>query len=306
MHSRRSCGDPGFFTHRPGRTGTRRRRSFRERELPRPRSLPQRSTHAETGGWLIAEVSLGVTGAGSLAIITSSEDYLFAAGKKHAVAEKLASARHAGKILLAEDLEMSEELMDPRDVVHLEDAVRCEGTTGILGTGRSARFTSPLLDLTSYYEPLMLAGTAAVMLGLDPSRLSSFTPLPGRMAEEYAGNILVIDNANSGTNAGTTIEAARYARKRSGSDELTLVIGQAEGDGRVCENFPVDQIVSAVNEIRPARIVWVGKVPGPETPHYATISPLIVACTGTFEEGYSAAKEKTHSGSIVLAVKTWR
>jgi len=263
----------------------------------------------ETGGWLIAEVSLGVTGAGSLAIITSSEDYSFAAGKKHALAEKIASARHARKNLVAEEIEVSEELMDPRDVVHLDDVARCEGTIGILGTGRSARFTNPLLDLKSYYEPLMLAGAAAVMLGLDPSKLSSFTALPGRMAEEHTGNsgkILVIDNANSGTNAATTIEAAQYARKRSGSDELTLVIGQAEGDGKVCENFPAEQILSAIREIRPARIVWVGPVPLPGTPNYDEVVPLIVARAATFEEGYSAAKEKTQSGSIVLAVKTWR
>jgi len=39
----------------------------------------------EMAGWLIAEISLGVTGAGDLAIITSPEDYPFARGKKHAI-----------------------------------------------------------------------------------------------------------------------------------------------------------------------------------------------------------------------------
>src|SRR5208337_4268320 len=45
------------------------------------------------GGWLVAEESLGVTGAGDLAIITSPLDYRCAAGKKSALAEKVASAQ---------------------------------------------------------------------------------------------------------------------------------------------------------------------------------------------------------------------
>jgi len=260
-------------------------------------------------GWLIAEVSLGVTGAGSLAIITSAEDYLFAAGKKHALATKITSARHARKILFGEGIELDDELFEPRDVVRLDEVARVEGSTALIGAGRAARFTNPLLALKSYREPLLLAGTAAVMLGFDPKMLSSFTALPGRMAEERAGdsgNILVIDNANSGTNAATTIEAARYARARSGNYELTLVIGQAEGDGRVCENFPADQIRLAVDAIQPTRIVLVGPEPYPGEQDSAGREPLIAARAATLEEGYSAALANTQSGSVVLAVKTWR
>ncbi|MDD1704284.1 MAG: coenzyme F430 synthase [Methanoregula sp.] len=260
-------------------------------------------------GWLIAEVSLGVTGAGSLAIITSGEDYPFAAGKKKALATKIASARHARKVLLGEGIELDDELFEPRDVVRLDEVARVEGSTALLGAGRGARFTSPLLELKAYREPLLLAGTAAVMLGCDPKKLSSFTALPGRMAEVRvgdSGNILVIDNANSGTNAVTTIEAARYARARSGNEELTLVIGQAEGDGKVCENFPTDQIRLALDAIRPARIVLVGPESYPQDQHSAGWEPLIAARAATLEEGYFAALAKTQSGSVVLAVKTWR
>ena len=42
-------------------------------------------------GWLVAEISLGVTGAGDLAIITSPDNYPFARGKKSAIYEKIAS-----------------------------------------------------------------------------------------------------------------------------------------------------------------------------------------------------------------------
>ena len=53
------------------------------------------------GGWLVAEESLGVTGAGDLAIITSPLDYRCAAGKKSALAEKVASAQKSRQLLVA-------------------------------------------------------------------------------------------------------------------------------------------------------------------------------------------------------------
>ena len=56
-------------------------------------------------GWLIAEESLGVTGAGDLAIITSPDDYLCAAGKKSALKEKAASAQKSRRLLMAVSLE---------------------------------------------------------------------------------------------------------------------------------------------------------------------------------------------------------
>ena len=56
-------------------------------------------------GWLIVEESLGVTGAGTLAILTSNEDYSFASGKKSAVKAKLASAKHCRHLLLAENIQ---------------------------------------------------------------------------------------------------------------------------------------------------------------------------------------------------------
>ena len=73
-------------------------------------------------GWLIAEESLGVTGAGDLAIITSSEDYTFANGKKCAIKAKIASAAHAKRVLVADGI-----FCDYENVVHIEDVARCEG-----------------------------------------------------------------------------------------------------------------------------------------------------------------------------------
>src|SRR5208337_464005 len=178
------------------------------------------------GGWLIAEESLGVTGAGDLAIITSPSDYRCAAGRKSALAGKIASAQKSRHLLLAPGVPV----VAHTTAVRLDDVARVSGTTcTITLDGKTAGFTSPLLARTGYRIPLALAGTAALMLGYDPAPLCSFEEVAGRMSARKQGNILVIDNANSGTTAKTTIEAARYARACAGSPGITLVIGTIEG-----------------------------------------------------------------------------
>ena len=75
-------------------------------------------------GWLIVEESLGITCSGTLGIITSDEDYFFAAGKKSALGIKVASAQQCKLLLLAKNI--------PGDnlerVVHIEDVAASEGT----------------------------------------------------------------------------------------------------------------------------------------------------------------------------------
>jgi hypothetical protein len=144
----------------------------------------------------------------------------------------------------------------------------------------------------------MLAAAAGCELSADPARLSSFPAIPGRMSESCEGSIRTIDNANSGTNASTTIDAAGYARKISGTDEITLVIGQEAG--AVCEGFPAGEIMAAVSRIRPARLILVGDAGIEE---YAGIP---VTRAGTLAEGTAIARSTTKQGSIVLSVKCWR
>jgi UDP-N-acetylmuramyl pentapeptide synthase len=257
----------------------------------------------ECGGWLVAEESLGVTGAGTLAIITSDEDYRFAAGKKTAVAVKLASAALSGQLVITGNLPRQ----DRSGVVHTDDIVSCEGTAcRVSFREKEYRFSTPLLLLPSYRTPLCLAAAAAAILGIDPAPLATFPAVPGRMSTTLAAGILTVDNSNSGTNAATTLDAVRYARILSGKPEITLVIGQAAGDGKVCEGFPPAQVLSVINEAGPARVIWVGDLPGPEMPENRQIHSLISAQAASLEEGYSLAKDNTLSGSIVLAVKTWR
>ena len=254
-------------------------------------------------GWLIVEESLGITCSGTLGIITSEEDYFFAAGKKSALMTKVASAQLCKQLLLARNI--------PADylerVVHTEDVATCEGIECSLTlNGKTCRFSNPLLALPGYHSPLMLAAVAAMLMGIDPDPLSSFSALPGRMSILYERGVLVVDNANSGTNLATTVEAARYARNITGKEAITLVIGKVEGDGAVCEGFAFDQIRAAIEQIHPVHVVGVGAFPIPGTPGFDGLVSLMSGYTATLAEAYASALQITDHGSIVLAVKTWR
>ena len=254
-------------------------------------------------GWLVAEESLGVSGAGDLSIITSSGDYPIAAGKKSALAAKAASALHARRVLLAENIPAFSTGQD----THIEDVAACDCEECRLTLpDASGRFSNPLLSVPGYHTSLMLAAAAAMILGIDPAPLSSFCALPGRMSVSREHGLLTVDNANSGTNAATTISAVLYARQLSGEEEITLVIGQVKGDGAVCEGFSPDDMRQAIQQIHPRRIVWVGTSPVPETGECNGQSSPSQACSETLEEARAMARRITDHGSIVFAVKTWR
>jgi hypothetical protein len=270
-----------------------------------PASVLAAAEHAKSlSGWLVAEESLGVTGAGDLAIITSPSDYRCAAGNKSALAEKITSAQKSRRLLLAPVIPAPAHA----DCVCLDTVVSVSGTTCTISLGgRVIAFTNPLLAQPGYCIPLALAGTAAVMLGYDPAPLSTFPGVEGRMSIRKHKNILVIDNANSGTTAETTIEAARYARACAGSPGITLVIGTVKGDGAVCEGFPDDQIRAAIQKIRPRTVIWVGDPPLHTGKPGSSPAPLTIdAVCPTLEEAERCAIDRTTTGAIVLAVKTWR
>jgi UDP-N-acetylmuramyl pentapeptide synthase len=287
-------------------TGTYR---FPEKELISRRSITPGSVLAavrmalDINGWLIAEESLGISCAGSLGIITSSEDYSFGAGKKSALQSKIASTKNCRQVLLAEKISSP----TVNGVVHIEDVASVKDTECSLSlSSKTCRFSNPLLVLPAYRNSLVLAAAAAMMLGLNPASLSSFRELSGRMSVSFEQEVLVVDNANSGTNLAATVEAAQYARKISGKDAVTLVIGQVKGDGAVCEGFSFEQIYESINQVRPAHIIWVGTVPQPGTAEFTKLEPLISAYEVTFEKARASALRMTPQGSIVLAVKTWR
>ncbi|HXX54931.1 MAG TPA: coenzyme F430 synthase [Methanoregula sp.] len=288
-------------------TGTYR---FPGRELITKQSITPASVLSaaryarEMDGWLIAEVSLGVTGVGDLAIVTSEEDYSFAGGKKSAIATKLASAGHAKKVLVAENI-----ALDHPEVIHVEDAIRCEEMhcTVALG-GMTFPLTNPLFVIPPYRSALSLAATAAMILHVNPTPLNTFTALPGRMSVQHEGEVIIVDNSNSGTSIATTLCAARYARYCAGTNDLTLVIGQAAGDGAVCEGFSDEQVQYAIDHIHPVRVIRVGTAAagrGPPAGAPGQLDPADDVCE-TLEEGRSRAVRSAKRGSIVLAVKSWR
>jgi coenzyme F430 synthetase len=259
--------------------------------------LPAAEEALQTGGWMIAEVSLGFTGAGDYGIITSCEDYIFAGGKRHALSEKIRSAQVMPRLLVAPGV-------DAPGAVRVETVAEWQGDScTCCCAGREGTFASPLLSLESYRIPLMLAAAAACELGGDIASLSSFPAIPGRMSVSCEGDVRIVDNANSGTNASTTLHAAEYARKITGMDEVTLVIGKETG--AVCEGFPADELVAAIGKSRPARVIVVGdgyagieKNPG--------CAGIPVTHVGSLEEGASIARSLAGRGSIVLSVKCWR
>jgi UDP-N-acetylmuramyl pentapeptide synthase len=241
----------------------------------------------EINGWLIIEESLGVTGAGTLAIITSDSDYFFAAGKKSALTTKIASAKRCNCLLLAKNIQTDFQ----GHIIHMEDVASCIGTECCISlSGKTCSFSNPLLAVPGYHTSLVLAAAAAMILGINPEPLSSFSALAGRMSVSYEKDLLIIDNANSGTNVTSAVEAVQYARSKTGNEPVTLVIGQEEGDGAVCEGFAFDQIQAAIDQIRPENIIWVGIPPGAKNRGYDKLVPLRI----------------TDKGSIVLSVKTWR
>ena len=255
----------------------------------------------EIHGWLIAEESLGVTGRGDLSIITSADDYVFAQGKKSALATKVELAKNAPQLLLAENVEV----VSSGQVNHIEDIAVSNNTDCIITyCGTTGRFTNPLLAVPGYHSSLVLAAAAGMILGMDPGPLSSFEAIPGRMSVSYEKRVLFVDNANSGTSSATTIEAAQYARDLSGNEDITLVIGQVAGDGAVCEGFAVDGMLETIDRIHPVKVIWVGRIPLPK--EYKALEPHIAVCTTTLNEARAIAAGMTDHGSVVLAVKTWR
>jgi hypothetical protein len=125
------------------------------------------------------------------------------------------------------------------------------------------------------------------------------------MSVRHSGDVTIIDNSNSGTNAATTIEAAGYARALSQQKDLTLVIGQEPGDGAVCEGFSDNQIHEVIRSVRPAQVIIVGNSLAGEQGKGSLRAGKITRAP-TLAGARESALALTRRGSIVLAVKTWR
>jgi len=254
--------------------------------------------------WLIAEISLGYCGSGDLAILTTGEDYLFAGGKRSALQEKVRSGLRMPCIVTPPGVNV------PGSTVKSGDAVTVRGgTCHYLLDGIKGSFSNPLLLLEAYRVPLMLAATAAMVLGTDPSGLADFTALEGRMTIKEAEGVLFVDNSNSGTNMETTCAAAEYLQSFNRGPITTLVIGQEEES--VCEGFPAEEVFSAASRIQPDILILVGDYladadKARDLQKSKLAAPSRVHFCHTLEEGRELATRLTPDGQVILAVKTWR
>ncbi|MDD1666306.1 MAG: coenzyme F430 synthase [Methanomicrobiales archaeon] len=264
-----------------------------------PASVIPAAREAERGkGWLVAEESLGVSGAGDIAVLTSGEDYRIAAGKRSALAAKLESMRDAPLVVVPGGVRF--------DHPHRIDAGEWVAWDGDLctydGNGLRGEFRNPLGRLPAYRGALSLAAAALCALGRDPAALAGFGGVEGRLSVERKDGIVIVDNANSGTSSGTTEEAASYARAISGGGWITLVIG--EEDRTVCEGFPAEAIGSSIRRIHPDRLVLVGEAGRAVHPEGFGRR---TAYADTLEAARALALRETPAGgAVVLSVKTWR
>lgn len=257
-----------------------------------PASVISAAAAARTFGadWLIVEESAGVAGFGTLGILTSPDDCRIAAGKKSALAAKCDSLARCRTVLVPRGAPVRSGWQV------IEDLVTVSGDTLSWDGGE---LHSPLLTLAGYRAALSAAAAAGVLLNLPVALLSTFTALPGRMHLSTQSGVPILDNANSGTTADTTIEAATYLRRMHPGLPVTLVIGMEHH--AVCEGFPAVEIRRAVAEISPAHLILVsgdGDVLMQDEKN---------VCTTLADAKISASAlvEKT-GGSVLLAVKTWR
>ena len=250
-----------------------------------------------SGGWLVAEESIGVSGMGNLGILTSAEDYLCAGGKKHAAALKKEMLLSCDIVLAAPDIPWEHER-----VIHTEDITSCDKTTCTWSyNGAGGSFENPLLHLTAYRNALQTAAAAACILGYAPDPLGAFTALPGRLHATPDGAAVIIDDANSGTAQKTAIEAVRYGRTVLPDAPVTLVIG-AEAEN-ICEGFSLADIKQVIETTTPDTVILVGSA-YPDDAARQVSHPCVRF--STLAEGEAYAKTITDTGVIVLAVKTWR
>ncbi len=243
---------------------------FKKSITPASLLFALRAAETEHAGWIIAEESAGVSGAGVLGILTSERDYPIGAGKKSALEAK------------RESLAGCSEVLDPERVEALT------AVEDMMITSSAGSFENPLVALSGYRQALRTAAAAAVLLGCDASPLSSFSAIEGRMCLADVDGVPVLDNSNSGTTAENTREAAAYLRRVSGRP-LVLVIGEERH--AVCEGFSDAGQDAVIADIAPDAVIR-----------------LTRENALSFDSARAAAIRQAQKtgAAVLLAVKTWR
>lgn len=290
---------PGVLHTSAGTFRYPERRLLWRRSITPAQVLPAARAAAALEGWCVAEESIGVTGAGDLAVLTSPDDYTCAAGTRSALACKLASVASAPRLLVADGVEAAHP-----QLFRAASLAPCDGGTG---ASLAVPFKNPLVALPAYRNAVQLAAAAARLLGSDARRLATMGPVPGRLAARVEAGRTIVDDANSGTTRLTACEAAAYAHVLVPGLPLSLVVG--EEHRAVCDGFPPGDVAEAVSAVDPGLAVIVG----PPSLRGAALNGLAsrgwsgaVLEAGTLDAGKAAALWAGGAGPVVLAVKTWR
>ncbi len=265
-----------------------------------PASLLNLSKYAPMS--VIAEISLGFCGVGDLGILTSGEDYRFAGGMKSALETKLESAKNLPLLLVPQGVHYkSDNVINSGDIISIIDDVMYYEYRG-----RKGHINNSILLNDAYKVPLSLAASAALILGYNPDVISDFTGVSGRHEVRYVNGKTIIDNSNSGVNAGTAISAADTGRQIEKSGKMCMIIGQESAS--VCENFKTSEIFRALEKSKPDYVIL---IPGDKS-----ISTNLIKewCINHQVEFFEEKDEKTalkvsmelKCSLIIGSVKKWR
>jgi UDP-N-acetylmuramyl pentapeptide synthase len=261
----------------------------------------------------VFEVSLGLTGAGDVGVITSlEEDYMIAGGTKVASAVKKASIRSyegkTGSVVVHSGLsdvdgntygDKDKNLwIDGAENKVVFDGLRTINGAFVRGELAFAPFES-YLDVDYYRNSLEAACCAVLSLGIAPEAVNTenVSAVTGRMKLEKVKGRFLIDNSNSGTKLQFLDEITEMGRRFS--ERMILIAGMESQ--YVCEGVDVEELKKVV-ESRASdfvEIIIVGaefrdKIAG--VLFYDRLNAALEKAVNDSEEGFV----------IISNVKTWR
>ncbi|MCW3129734.1 MAG: coenzyme F430 synthase [Methanophagales archaeon] len=265
----------------------------------------------------VFEVSLGLTGAGNVGVITSLKaDYRIAGGTKDASVVKRGSmknyeSKHGSIIVhpgsLRTDEEMVANTFGNKDnslwISKRENKVIFNRLRTITGDSISGEIAFKSFDLFGgeYYRNSLEAAFCAVLsLGIPPEEVNTnISAVKGRMKLEKLKGRFLIDNSNSGTKLKFLDEITRMARQYS--EKMILIVG--EESQYVCEGVDLEEVKQVVKNVVSdfVEIIIVGeefrdKIGGENVFFSDDLDSALEKAVNDSEEGFV----------IVSNVKTWR
>ncbi|MCW7074380.1 MAG: coenzyme F430 synthase [Candidatus Methanospirare jalkutatii] len=270
----------------------------------------------------VFEVSLGLTGVGSVGILTSlSEDYAIAGGTSSASNAKKASLRNfKGILVVPSSCDVSAPAAKAVNIVSKDLYLRGDAAFFRLNTLNASdiapssakckiegqvRLCLNFCDCAFYRKCVEIALTAALSLGVPPEELNtSLQAVPARLSVVEWRRRVLVDNSNSGTKLqflGEALALAERFKCQKREQEKVLIVG--EEARYVCEGIDFDELRKIV-EAKHAeftKIIVVGD-------NFSGVFPYEnVIISKSLQEALEEAVKSTGEGAIIVSmVKTWR